>query len=158
MSESALKHDLLTISDNFFQFHQKNQKNYFLPISDRRDKILSESKLKHAFLTVSDDFFPVSLKILKNHFQQRHDRIDYICLNQHQNMILSQFLMIFPSFIKKVKKLIPPDIWQNWPYFVCISIKKFFSHDFWWFFPVSSKKGILSRFPTEKTIFCLNQH
>jgi len=79
-------------------------------ISDRRDKIFSESKLKHAFLTISDDFFPVPLKNLKNHFHQRHDRIDYICLNQHQNMLFSRFLMIFPSFIKKVKKFIPPNI------------------------------------------------
>jgi len=157
LSESARKHAFLTISDNFFQFHQKREKSFSHVFSRIWPKFIWIS-MKNAFLKISKDFsqnlnqhknmlFSRFLMIFAQFYQKRQKGIfsrfpqnwpDF--LNQHVNMLFSRFLMIFSLFHQKGKKSFSLDFKQNRPDFVWISIKKCFSHDFWWFFPSFIKK------------------
>jgi len=83
----------------------KKAKSNFFPISSRICLILSELAWKLAFLTISDDFSQFHQKKQKVYFSGFLAKLSWLCLNQHENMLFSRFLMIFPSFIKKKQKV-----------------------------------------------------
>jgi len=88
----------------------KKSKSHFLPIYSRLCLILLESAWTYAFLTISGDFSQFHKKNQKVIFSRFTVDFALFCLKQHENVHFSRFLMIFPSFIKKIKKSFSPDL------------------------------------------------
>jgi len=117
--------------------------------------------MKTCFPHNFQSFFPVISKKTKWLFLLISRRIDLILSESASDFVwITTISNDFSQFHKKGKKLFLPDIQQNWPAFIWNSMKKCFTHKFWWFFPASlnRQKIIFSQISAELNWFYLNQY